>query len=279
MGLAIAALHETPPHRAHTILAYGPKRLTPPPVKPFVLDLTALWAGPLAAHLLWLAGAEVVRVENPNRPDRMRDSNPRLYARLNQGKASVTLDPRISADRAALLALIARADIIIESARPRALYQLGIDASALIKAKAGQVWINITAHGASGDAANWVGFGDDCAVAGGLSAALLQATGKLGFVGDAIGDPLTGIYAARTAWQALQRRKSARIGIAISGVVAKALRETCAQSPTKFTETLRAWGKLQNPLMASEVETPYPPRTQTIAMRPLGADNSRYLPC
>ncbi len=275
MGLAVAALHEIPPRRAHSVIAHGPQRHIAPPTKPLALDLTSLWAGPLSAHLLMLAGTEVIRVENPNRPDTMRIGDPQLYTLLNQGKASVTLDPRRADDRRALLSLIARADIILESARPRALYQLGIDASALIKAKSGQIWINITAHGASGDAANWVGFGDDCAVAGGLSAALLQTTGKRGFVGNAIGDPLTGIYAAKIAWRAFQRGKSARMGISISGVVAKALRE----SEASITAELVAWAQSHTSHLSNEVETYSAQRSQTLPLRSLGADNARYLSC
>ena len=42
----------------------------------------------------------------------------------------------------------------------------------------GLVWITITAHGVQGEAANWIGFGDDCGVAAGLSAALHAATGR-----------------------------------------------------------------------------------------------------
>lgn len=76
-------------------------------------------------------------------------------------------------------------DIVIEAARPRALAQLGINAAAIVRATPGLVWITITGHGAEGDAAGWVGFGDDCGVAAGLSVALRAAGGTPGFVGDA----------------------------------------------------------------------------------------------
>ena len=39
---------------------------------PLVVDLSALWAGPLCAHLLGLAGARVVKVESLGRPDGAR---------------------------------------------------------------------------------------------------------------------------------------------------------------------------------------------------------------
>lgn len=249
MGLAIAAEHEisrsisVAPERAACVelLVGGPTSATARSA-PRVVDLSALWAGPLAAHLLWLAGADVVKVESRGRPDGMREAASDFYALLNQGKASVVIDLADSGDRQALLSLIAASDIVIEAARPRALAQLGIDAGQIVRATPGLVWITITGHGAEGDAAGWVGFGDDCAVSGGLSAALRAATGRTGFVGDAIADPLTGIFAALAAWEAWDSRRGARIGVAMSQVVAHCLNAAREEDPAALRSCLSAWG-------------------------------------
>jgi crotonobetainyl-CoA:carnitine CoA-transferase CaiB-like acyl-CoA transferase len=211
--------------------------------RPRVLDLSALWAGPLSTHLLWLAGAEVIKVESRRRPDAMRNGDPTFYALLNQGKASVVLDFDDPADRQALAALIAASDVVVEASRPRALQQLGIDAVAMIRNCPGLTWLTITAHGASEPEAQWVGFGDDCGVAGGLSAALLAASGRAGFVGDAIADPLTGIVAANAAWSAWQARRGGRIGVAMSQVVAHCLSIARQQDAAALTHALLAWSK------------------------------------
>jgi len=208
---------------------------------PRVLDLSALWAGPLAAHLLWLAGAEVVKVESRTRPDGMRSSNAAFHALLNQGKASVVLDFSSTADRQALLRLIATSDIVIEAARPRALVQLGIDAAQLVRSQPGLVWISITGHGVEGEAAGWIGFGDDCGVAGGLSAALRAASGSTGFVGDAMADPLTGIHAALVAWQLWISGRSGRFGVAMSHVVASCVAQARARDAITLERCLKAW--------------------------------------
>jgi hypothetical protein len=225
---------------------------------PKVLDLSALWAGPLAAHLLWLAGAEVVKVESRTRPDAMRAGDNPFYSLLNQGKASVALDFRETIDRQALLSLIASSDIVIEAARPRALLQLGIDAAELVRTTPGLVWMTLTGHGATGEAANWVGFGDDCAVAGGLSAALHAATGTSGFVGDAIADPLTGMLGTLTAWQAWLSGRGGRFALAMSHVVAQCLSEAREQDAAGLSESLRAWN--------AAVGKPFP----TVQQRPIG---------
>jgi hypothetical protein len=60
-------------------------------VAPLVVDLSALWAGPLCTHLLELAGAYVVKVESVQRPDGARRGAPAFYDLLNADKLSVAL--------------------------------------------------------------------------------------------------------------------------------------------------------------------------------------------
>lgn len=243
LGMAIASEHEAP--SCDTVLSVelvtGCPAIAALRRAPRVLDLAALWAGPLAAHLLWLAGADVVKVESRTRPDAMRRGDGTFYALLNQGKASVVLDFADASDRRALLLLIADSDIVIEAARPRALAQFGIDAEQLVRTSPGLVWVTITGHGAEGEPAGWVGFGDDCSVAGGLSAALRAASGRSGFVGDAIADPLTGISAALVAWNAWLSRRGGRYGLALSHVVAHTLARARARDPQALERDLLAW--------------------------------------
>jgi len=239
LGLAIAGETESPP-AACTVLTRAPP--APPPARaPRVLDLSALWAGPLATHLLGLAGADVTRVESRSRPDAMRSGDAGLFALLDQGKQSVVLDLHDPQGREMLLGLIAASDIVIEAARPRALEQLGIHAADRVRMQPGLSWITITGHGASGAAAHWVGFGDDCGVAAGLTAALRRASGQAGFVGDAIADPLTGIFAARAAWQAWAAGGGVRLGIAMSGTVATAIDVAATLDAAAFDRALVAW--------------------------------------
>lgn len=275
LGLALASADETPALPPVMVLTEGYAADRTARTRPLVLDLSALWAGPLAAHLLWLAGADVVKVESPTRLDGMRAGDPRHFALLNQGKASVTLDFRAPDGRAALLRLIERADIVIEAARPRALAQLGIDASALVGARPGLTWITITGHGATGAQGEWVGFGDDCSVAGGLSAALARASGEMGFGGDAVADPLTGIVAALEAWRAWRRGRSCRIALSMSGIVATALADERARAPSALAADLRDWAAARG--------QPFPPvawRIPAADVQPPGAANAQWLsPC
>ncbi len=274
MGMAIADAAAPPdaPWRPGARIVRGRRRERAPQIAPRVVDLGALWAAPLATHLLALAGAEVVKVESRRRPDAMRDGDAGFFRLLNQGKASVALDPADPADRAALLRLIDGADIVVEAARPRALRQLGIDADALVAARPGLVWISVTGHGATGAAADWVGFGDDAGVAAGLSAALLAAGGRDGFVGDAIADPLTGIHAAVVAWEAWRTGEGGRYDIALSRVAAWCLDESRQADPHRLVRDLRRWADA-----AGRCFAPVAPRRIEREVAGLGADTDRIL--
>ncbi|WP_024793615.1 CoA transferase [Tomitella biformata] len=179
-----------------------------------VVDFSALWAGPLCAHLLGLAGARVVKVETPTRPDGARRGNADFYALLHGGHSAVSLDPAAPGGRRAMAELVDAADIVIEASRPRALAGFGLDAEATVRN--GTTWISITAHGRGSER---VGFGDDVAAGAGLVAA--DTDGSPLFVGDAIADPLTGLTAAVAAMSA--PAGGALCDIAMSAVVSAQL--------------------------------------------------------
>jgi crotonobetainyl-CoA:carnitine CoA-transferase CaiB-like acyl-CoA transferase len=174
-------------HPGPSLPAREPRR------QPLVIDLSSLWAGPLCSHLLERSGARVIRVESTHRPDPTQFAAPAFFESLNQNKQTVTVDFRSRRGARALHDLLSKADIVIEASRPRALTQLGIDAEALVRTRAGRIWLSITAYGRHPPNADWVGFGDDVAIAAG--AARTTANGPA-FFGDAVADPLTGLHAA-----------------------------------------------------------------------------------
>ncbi|MFJ9127770.1 CoA transferase [Streptomyces sp. NPDC102340] len=155
-----------------------------------VVDLSSMWAGPLCARQLGLAGARVVKVESTRRPDGARAGDRGFYDWLHAGHESVAVDFTSPPGRSALAALVRAADVVIEASRPRALAQLGL-APEDLDHRPGVVWISITGYGRA--LPDRVAFGDDAAAAGGLVG---YSHGRPVFCADAIADPLTGLVAA-----------------------------------------------------------------------------------
>jgi crotonobetainyl-CoA:carnitine CoA-transferase CaiB-like acyl-CoA transferase len=254
----------------------------PPPrpdARPLVVDLSALWAGPLCTHLLSLAGARVVKLESRERPDGARLGHPSFFSLLNAGKRSAALDFGDRGDRARLRALLLAADIVVESARPRALAQLGIDAGELLERRPGLTWLSITGYGRQEPAANWVAFGDDAAAAAGLAAATGGIRQPL-FCGDAIADPLTGIHAALAALASWRRGGGELLDLALRRVVAHVLAFEAEEARARvWRRSGNASGRVWLAEVAGQREVVQPPRARSISQPApaLGSDTAAVL--
>jgi hypothetical protein len=275
IGLAVAAHQQESARSWRTRKRCGSAMPRGPAARPLVLDLSSLWAGPLCASVLAALGARVIKVESTSRPDGARGGEARFYDHLNWQKQSVALDLRTRSGVAALRALIGRADIVIESARPRALAQLGILAEACVAANQGLTWVSVTGHGREPPQGDWVGFGDDCAVAAGLSWRMQQAYGAPMFCGDAIADPLTGLHAALAAWASWRDGGGEIVALSLAEVTAHVLAADPADAVAART---RAWAAIAE----ADAHDLYPVRRAPRPAPSLGADTARVLadmPC
>ncbi|TGD89857.1 CoA transferase [Mycolicibacterium sp. CH28] len=176
-----------------------------------VADLSSMWAGPLCGQILAAAGATVVKVESPNRPDGPRAGDPTFYDWINHGKLSYAVD--FTRDRDRLRALLMAADIVIEGSRPGALARHGLCPESL-PGPDGRVWLRISGHGPN---TRRVAFGDDAAVAGGLVG---SSRGGPVFCADAVADPLTGLESALAVAQSLRRGGGEIIEVSMARVAA-----------------------------------------------------------
>lgn len=234
--------------------------------RPLVLDFTSLWAGPLSAHLLGLGGARVVKIESPARPDGARRGPPAFFNLLHAGHEAVSVDPSSERERAALLDLVLRADLVLEASRPRALRGWGLVAEDIVAH--GTNWLSITARGRGSDS---VGFGDDVAAEAGLIA---WEGGAPRLCGDALADPLAGVIAAVGASEALAADTAALIDLSMLDVARAA-----ASMPGPVAHEVIAIGDRWFALADGRRVEVLEPRGRAADGRApeLGEHNSRYL--
>ncbi|WP_167854715.1 CoA transferase [Mangrovimicrobium sediminis] len=200
---------------------------------PRVIDLSSLWAGPLCSRLWQAAGAEVIKVEGSQRPDGARRGSAAFFQRLNAGKQSLQLDLHRESGRRELRALLHSADIVLEASRPRALRQMGLVAEEIIAARPGLTWVSITGYGRAEPQGNWIAYGDDAAIAAGLSAQVFRSSGEWRVVGDAIADPLTGLHAAVVGWRSWLAGGGELLDVALARTVRHCLASDAAPGDAK----------------------------------------------
>ncbi|WP_216695493.1 CoA transferase [Dietzia psychralcaliphila] len=235
---------------------------------PLVVDFSSMWAGPLCAHLLGLAGSVVVKVESTHRPDGARFGPRAFYDLLHAGHRSLCVDPADARHRAALRDLISRADIVLESSRPEALARWDLDADAVVNE--GTSWLSITARGR---ASRRVGFGDDIAVGAGL---YVMDGDEILPCGDALGDPLTGVVAAHAAARALADDHAQLVDVSMHDVCAEAAATPTSPGVVEFDPGRDCWW-LTTDTGRVEVARPRPRSAAGIAAAS-GAHNAGIVP-
>jgi crotonobetainyl-CoA:carnitine CoA-transferase CaiB-like acyl-CoA transferase len=121
-----------------------------------VLDLSRLLPGPFCSMLLADLGADVVKVEEPNRGDYIRWWPPKLgpnsgfHVVLNRNKRSLTLNLKAAEGKKILLRLVREADVLLEGFRPGVMNRLGLSYEALKEVNPRLIYCSVTGYGADG---------------------------------------------------------------------------------------------------------------------------------
>ncbi|MGQ0434224.1 MAG: CaiB/BaiF CoA transferase family protein [Microthrixaceae bacterium] len=131
-----------------------------------VLDIATVIAGPGAARYLADYGADVLKIERPGAGDSTRalglpdpaDGTSLFWKLVSRNKRCATLDLKTDDGRAALLALVDDAHVLIENFRPGALERLGLGPDVLLARNPNLVITRVTGFGQDGPYANRPGF-------------------------------------------------------------------------------------------------------------------------
>ncbi|TQR18523.1 CaiB/BaiF CoA transferase family protein [Psychrobacillus soli] len=121
-----------------------------------VLDLSRLLPGPYCTMILADFGAEVIKIEEPEIGDYLRQYEPKIdtesasFHSLNCNKKSVCLDLKDSHSREKFLELVKEADILVESFRPGVMKKLDLAYEELKKVNPALIYCAITGYGQDG---------------------------------------------------------------------------------------------------------------------------------
>ncbi len=160
-----------------------------------VLDLTVNTPGPFCSMILSDLGARVIKVEPPN-GDPLRRSGPSIFAGLNRGKESISLNLKTDRGREIFLRLAERADIILEGSRPGVAHRLGADYPTVSARNPSIVYCSISGFGQEGPWRGVPGHDINYLAVGGYMAAQTGIEGRPWPPAILISDVASGLYAA-----------------------------------------------------------------------------------
>jgi crotonobetainyl-CoA:carnitine CoA-transferase CaiB-like acyl-CoA transferase len=178
-----------------------------------VADLTQNVAGPFCTQILGDMGAEVVKVERPKRGDDARAWAPPYWGQesatfiaLNRNKKSIALDLKSPGGLEVLQRLVKRADVLVQSLRPGAIDELGLDFTAAARLNPRIIYCSITAFGARGPLRHLPGYDVLMQAYTGLMSVNGHPGQEPARVGTSIVDMGTGMWAALGVVAALRQR-------------------------------------------------------------------------
>ena len=168
-----------------------------------VLDLTRVIAGPVATRYLAALGADVLRLDSPQRPELPLHARDGLV-----GKRSALLDFGAPGGQARLHELLSGADVLVHGYRPRALDRFGLAPEVVADRHPGLVVVSLSAWGRNGPWGGRRGFDSIVQAASGIAVAESPDGERPGVLPCQLLDHGTGYLCAAAVLRALAAQAS-----------------------------------------------------------------------
>ena len=208
-----------------------------------VLDMSRVLAGPFCGMLLADMGADVIKLEMPERGDDSREFPPfkdgkRLYyTNLNRGKRSVTLNLKHPEAKRLFLELVKGCDVLIENFSPGTMDRLGLGYEGLKAVNPRLVYAAISGFGQTGPYRNRPGYDIIGQAIGGLLSITGWPDSPPTRSGTAIGDVLSSLFTAVGIMSALNIREKTGRGQLVDVSLVDSVYAALENIPQKyFTE-------------------------------------------
>jgi formyl-CoA transferase/CoA:oxalate CoA-transferase len=176
--------------------------MSPPLTGLTIVDFSRVLSGPYCTMLAADMGARVIKIEHPVGGDDTRAWGPPFlegesayYLSINRNKESVAIDFKTPEGLAAVQALAANADVIVENFRPGTLDRHGLGYAALAAANPALIYVSISGFGQNGPRRDEPGYDAIAQAEGGLMGITGDPTGPPVRLGVAIADIAAGMFA------------------------------------------------------------------------------------
>ena len=197
-----------------------------------VIELGQLIAGPFCGQLLGEFGAEVIKVEAPDRPDPARDwgavkvnGESVFWAIIARNKKSLTLNLRLEKGQDILKRLVSTADVLVENFRPGTLEKWGLSPEVLHQINPRLVITRVSGYGQTGPESHKPGYASVGEAKGGLRHLIGEPDRPPARAGVSLGDTMTGTFAALGTMMALFHREKSGRGQVVDAAIYESVME------------------------------------------------------
>ncbi len=191
-----------------------------------VLELGQLIAGPFCGQLLGDFGAEVIKIEAPDRPDPARDwgavkvnDASVFWAIIARNKKSLTLNLRVPEGQDILKRLVSTADVLVENFRPGTLEKWGLGPDVLHAINPRLIVTRVSGYGQTGPESHKPGYASVGEAKGGLRHLIGEPDRPPARAGVSLGDTMTGTFAALGTMMALYHREKSGRGQVVDAAI------------------------------------------------------------
>lgn len=194
-----------------------------------VLELGTLIAGPFTGRLLGDFGAEVIKIEPPDKADPMRywgqqkDGDGLQWPVQSRNKKSVTLNLREPKGQELFKELVKTADVVLENFRPGTLERWGLGYDVLSEINPGIIMVRTSGYGQSGPYKDRAGFGSVGEAMGGLRYVSGFPDRPPSRIGVSIGDSLAALFATIGCLTALYEKSRSGKGQIVDTAIYEAV--------------------------------------------------------
>ncbi len=213
-----------------------------------VLDLSRVLAGPWASQTLADFGAQVIKVERPEKGDDTRAWGPPFlkdnhggttnesayFMSANRGKESVCIDITSDEGQQQIKKLAEQCDVVIENFKVGGAKKYGLDYESLSKQNPRLIYCSITGFGQTGPYKDRPGYDFLVQAMGGLMSVTGDEKSGPQKVGVALTDVMTGLYATVGILTAITEREKSGLGQHVDLALLDVTAATLANQATNF---------------------------------------------
>lgn len=206
-----------------------------------MIEMGQLLAGPFCGQLMADFGCEVIKIEQPNAGDPLREwgreksgGRSLWWPVAARNKKCITLNARVPEGQEIINKLVKQSDFLLENFRPGTMEKWNLGYDKLSAINKGIIMIRVSGYGQTGPYAPKAGYAAVGEAMGGLRYVVGDPSTPPSRVGISLGDTIAATYACMGALMALEHRHRTGMGQVVDSAIYEAVLQMMESLVTEY---------------------------------------------